>query len=280
MPRSKAILAALALVLVILCGDSSAHADQSVYVTGSDNEFGTLDLSTGQFNQIAILPIGNNLIVGMGFAPDGMLYGIGSFPGVPTSELFRINPTTGATVDLGTINDVAIAAATNRNGTLYALDLSNSALLFTVTPPSPTLTPVGNTGFISDGLLAFDSKGSLFASSANGSNDVLYNVDPATGASAPIGLGTGFGALYAGVFVGDTLYGFAYNPSPPEFMGQILTIDTTTGVATQVGSYSMPNGDDITAVAFAASVPEPSSCVLLASAAVVLSAASLSRLRR
>lgn len=70
---------------------------------------------------------------------------------------------------------------------------------------------------------------------------------------------TGF-YLITGLFVQGTLYGF------DDVSDAIVTINTTTGAGTQVGTYSLPNGDVIFASALApqaAAVPEPSTLALL-----------------
>jgi hypothetical protein len=182
---------------------------------------------------------------------------------------------TGKTTDLGTNNLAVAGAATNPAGTLYGLDQSNSALLFKVSPPSPTATPIGNVGFLVDGLVAFDPKGNLYTTNATANNDILYKIDPTSGASTPIGTGTGFGSLFAGAFVGSTLYGFT--PS-----NQIIAIDASTGAGTLAGTYSLPNGDAVFAAASRLSpVPEASSLILAVSGAMPVVAASvLRRLRR
>ena len=59
---------ALATVLTLACAlVPAAQAGPVVYVTGSGNEFGTLDLATGSFNQIATLALpAGDFIYGMG----------------------------------------------------------------------------------------------------------------------------------------------------------------------------------------------------------------------
>src|SRR5262249_35860172 len=114
-----------------------------------------------------------------------------------------------------------------------------------------------------------------FATDATLSNDVLYQIDPTTGVSTPIGTGTGFGLVIAGVFVNNTLYGFTV-------AHQILTIDTTTGKGAVAGTYSLPGGSDDSVFAAAAlsAVPEGSTLTMPRSGAVTLLAASVLRRRR
>ncbi len=99
----------------------SAKADPTVYVAGSGNEFGTLDLTTGVFTSIGTLNLaaGDN-IYGMGFGADGKLYGFDS--SLSDAHLFQINTSNAALTDLGAIGMSVIDATADAAGTLYALE--------------------------------------------------------------------------------------------------------------------------------------------------------------
>jgi hypothetical protein len=274
-------LRGLALAAIVVFGAlvnlQTAQASQTVYVAGSGGEFGTINLTTGAFTAIGPgLDLGNsNTIFGMGFGSNGNLYGVDS--GLPTSNLFQINTTTGvATPSGGTpLSDSAVGAGADASGKLYVIDNNSPASLYTLQPPSATTTTIGSTGIASDGLVAVNANGSQIFTSilVNGgfSPDDLGKINPSTGVATDLG-STGF-LIFAGLFVGDTLYGFTST-------GEIVTLNTTTGAATQVATYSLPNGDSINAAAaqFPASVPEPSSLILGLISTVAL--VSVSRFQR
>jgi hypothetical protein len=259
----------------------AAQADSIIYVAGSSNQFGKLDLTTDVYTNIGTmtLPSGDN-IFGMGFGADGRLYGLDSQ--VPDAHLWQINTSTAATTDLGSIGVSAIDATANANGVMYGLnqDPSNSTF-FTLSPPSTTPTFVGPTGIVGTGLVAVMGSGAgamIFAGATDtitGKTD-LYRIDPATGAATLIG-GTGFFVIN-GLFVNGTLYGFDDNTNA------IVTINTSTGVGTQVGTYNIGSTINVPDVIYAsapvltASVPEPSSVVL--GAIALVASGSLVLLRR
>ena len=249
-PGSALVLPALLLVL-----SAAGHAG-SLFVEGSGNQFGTLDLSTGNFSGVGTT---TPLFFGMGFS-GGNLYGLDS---ASPANVFRIDPATANTTQIPSTNNLdAIAGTAGPNGLLYALDDTVSEL-YTVNPVTGTKTNIGLTGIgLPDGLLAFDPSGHLFADAFDPTGDFLYQLDPATGAATPIGSIGGVGStlhFFSGVFVGGTLYGFASQVSG----AGIYSIDTTTGAATLLTTYNMPLGADIDAVALSP-VPEPSGLAVLA----------------
>jgi hypothetical protein len=88
----------------------------------------------------------------------------------------------------------------------------------------------------------------------------LYKVDTTNASSTTIA-DTGQGvSLYAGTFVGSTLYGFSVDPSNDT----IATIDTSSAATTNGPDVALQSGYDVVAAATltAASVPEPGSLLL------------------
>lgn len=272
MKRRDLIRISTLAAIVALCsavGPPSARADLSVYVTGSGNEFGTIDLQTGVFSQITILNLpAGDAIYGMGFGADGMLYGIDS---EPTANLWQINPSNGAVAEIGSIGESAAGATADASGKLYVISADDPALYYTLNPPSTSPSVVGPTGIgNAGGLMAVTPDGSqLFATSNTGMTWDLVRIDPTTGGSSTIG-DTGF-TPDTGLFVGGMLYGFDTSSDA------IITLDTTTGAGMQVATYSLPNGDVIVS---AAALPEPSSLVLGAVGTIVACSVSLIRHRR
>ncbi len=244
-------LASIALVAAIY--PRAADAGSVVYVAGSGNEFGTLDLTTGNFTQIGTLNLPSGVhIFGMGFGSDGHLYGLDS--SVPNANLVQINVSDASVTTVGAINQSVLDATTDASGTIYALSQDSNATFYTLDPPSTATSVVGPTGIASTGLMAVNASGTqIFTTAFNPSTGTadLYRIDPTTGAASLIG-DTGFG-ITNGLFVNGTLYGF-------DPFGAIVTIDTSTGAGTRVATYNLPNADSIFAAASA--IPEPSSVVL------------------
>ncbi len=257
--KTRDSLRIVTLAATVVLGASTtprtAVASSTVYVTGSGNEFGTLNLTTGAFTSIGTLnlPSGDQ-IFGMGFGPDGNLYGVDN---ESDAQLFRINPTNATVTDLGAIGMSAIDATTDASGKMYLLSQDANAIFYTLNPPLTTTNVVGPTGISTEGLVAVNAAGTqLFTSVVTGGGTYdLASVNLTTGVATEIG-NTGF-VPFNGLFVGSTLYGF-------DAFGNIITLNTTTGAGTQVATYSLPNGDviDASAVFMSQSVPEPSSLVL------------------
>jgi hypothetical protein len=254
--------AAQAVTVYIVAHNTADHL-------GSGDIFGTLDVNTGTFTQINTLTTSNQTIVGMGFGTDGQIYGLGltAAPSLAT-DLFRIDPKTGAAVDLGLTNFFAAGAGSNSSGVLFAIDV-NSNKLYSVTPPAPTGTLIATLPFIADGLVAISPDGHLYATgNLDGS---FFRVDTTTGASTLVGNTGQDGNLFAGSFVGSTLYGFnGANDA-------IVTIDLTTAAATQVATAALPAGYAVFASAASQSVPEPSSLTLGVIAGLTLLASGFGR---
>jgi hypothetical protein len=245
----------------------AAKADPTVYVTGLGNEFGTLDLTTGSFSQIATLALpAGDLIYGMGYGADGNLYGVDS---EPDANLWEINRYTGDVTLIGAIGQSAVDATSSANGTLYVLSQDLNAVYYTMNPPSTTPTVVGPIGMSSGGLMAVSPDGSQLFTTTQSTYD-LVGINPTTGTTNDIGP-TGF-MIDNGLFVDGTLYGF-------DTAGAIVTINTATGAGTQVATYSLPGGDQILASALVP-VPEPSSLALGLIGAVLAGSFPYSRLRR
>ncbi len=264
-------LGALAVVLALwsAIGTSTARADPIAYVTGSPNptsptgpgignEFGTIDLATGAFTQIATLSFpgfpGGDSMFGIGFGANGMLYGLDA---EPNANLWQINTTTGALTLVGAVGQSADGATADANGNFYAFSADNGAAYYTLNPPSLTSNVVnGATTILNDSGLVAVNGSQLFTTDLSPSvKSVLESINPTTGAANVIG-DTGY-VLLAGLFAGSTLYGFDSS------VDAIVTIDTSSGASTVVATYSLPNGDSIVSAALApALVPEPSSVVL------------------
>jgi len=259
------VAATLAALTTLAAGAKPAKAaDPTAYIVGSGNEFGTLDLTTGAFSEIGVLPISGN-IFGMGFGPDGVLYGLDS--AVPSASLYSIDTNTANVINLGPVGQSAVDATADEAGELFVLSQDVNAIYYTLNPPGTTANVVGPTGLQSQGLAAVTADGATLYTNALVAADTgeLESIDTTTGAATPIGL-LGDANLVNGLFLDGTLYGF------DDVNDAIDTIDTTTGATTQIATYALPNGDFIDGSApVPAPVPEPASFPLLAAALIALS---------
>jgi hypothetical protein len=270
-------------IVMALVASAALHVQPAaaapVYVAGTGNEFGTLNLTTGTFSPIGTLalPTGDHFMFGMGFGADGNLYGLDA--NLAGAHLWRINTTTAALTDLGPVGQNVSGATADASGRMYITsDSQTNSLYYQLLPPSTTSIVKGSTGVIAGGLVAVTPDGTeLFTSFAPTLTTLPFHlgrIDPASGATTDLG-STGFAPI-AGLFVNGTLYGFDSGFA-------IITINTSTGAGTQVGTYSLPNDDQIVAVASPAAsigIPEPSSVVLGLVATVLVGSVGLVRRRR
>ena len=120
---------------------------------------------------------------------------------------------------------------------------------------SGVLTPIAP--FSNSGFTAVGPDGNVYLDGFDGTQDALFRVNPTTGVVTNIGPIVIQQQILAGVFVGSTLYAF-------DAANEILTLNLTTGEATNTGVvYSLPDGGTIFAAAFQ-STPEPSTLLLAA----------------
>jgi len=253
------VVGALAVFVPI----KSLSASPIVYVADLQNDFGTLNLSTGAFSQLGTLNLpAGDYIYGMGFGANGNLYGLDS--DVP-ANLWQINPANADGTEVGTIDQGAAGATADAAGTLFALSQDLSANFYTQAPPSTTTNVIAATGYSAAGLAAVTPDGSAFYATVQSDTspyDDLASVNVSTGAVTDIG-STGY-TPDAGLFVDGTLYGFDTTSNA------IVTLNTTTGAGTYVATYDTPDGQNIVAAATPVAVPEPTGIVALAFGGVAL----------
>jgi hypothetical protein len=244
--KGKAIL--LALFAFVCFGLAPVHAG-TVYITADNlegtNLFGTLDVATGQFSQIAFT---DPVFLGLTTGPGGKIYGAD----VNSGHLFTIS-SSGATTQYGSVTAPSAfygLAYSRSAGNFFADNLDPmNVTLYSITGDGNSSSLVGqiagpNSGFFPTGNLAFGPGGNLYfnfsSDLVNGSNSTLYTVNTSTGALAAVGSGLGSGIL-ALFSDGTTLYGIDANLTSD--IG-IFRIDTTTGSATQVSTVTGLPGDN------------------------------------
>ncbi len=260
-------------------------AAESAYVesigTGGIGQFGLLDLVTGGYQLIGTrtgdLP-GSTVssgFSGLALSSGGVLYGM-----TAANELYTVNAATGqATIRgslslTGQLTSVSFAS----DGLLYGL-LSNgfgAASLVRINNPgvgSGTLsaTTIGGFGMLSNGALAGDASGNLYATEGNiaatgfGS---LLQVSKSTGTASSLSPDgdAGFNApVLALSFSANTLFAIDNGTGALGTVadGSIYRVDRATGVATTTANYSSSTAGNIFAASRGFTVPEPGTVALL-----------------
>ena len=268
MKRMRWIGVLLVLVASASVGGRSARAGV-VYVSTLDGygrpyAFESVDTSTGAVTVISTSTPG---LIGLQFV-GGQLYG----EGYNSGELYRIDPTTGGTTDLGTISPYGAGAGGScyvggPSGSTYLFDGDTNSV-YTLTPPSPSTTltnlPVfgGDAGY---GGYAFGLDGRIYGLIPAGNNlpETLRILDPTTGQlTAGVALSQNFGDYSRIFFDGSTLDLINQNG--------LYTINTTTGLVTQDFQFPSNIGSVFAAVEMSSSaVPEPTGLAMLGAGMVV-----------
>jgi hypothetical protein len=258
------------LILSLALFAASASADTLVYAVNTNynnftGQFGTVDLTTGAFNQIgsAIADPLTGLVPG----PNGKLLSISA-----SGNLDSVNPATGAISVIGAtgLGNLAYNIA-ELNGTVYATDLQSN--LYTVNTTTGAASLIGYTGIpicpsltnpndVSDEALFADG-GKLYAT-FDGVNlntlasvdfPELYQINPATGVATLVGP-TALG-LDAAVQLNGTVYGLAFG------FGQsntVLSLNLANGNTTFLNDYiSSPVAGGVNSFDIEGAIPTPES---------------------
>jgi PEP-CTERM motif len=254
----------------------SASADLNVYAVSTNfntfiGRFGTVDLTTGAFNQIG--PAIADPLSGLLPQPNGSLLSISA-----SGNLDSVNPASGAVSVIGAtgLGNLAYDIA-ELNGTVYATDLNSN--LYTVNTTTGTVTLIGATGIppcpsltnpadISDETL-FAAGGQLYATfdginlmtSALVNSPELYQINPATGIATPVG-STALG-LDAAVQVNGVVYGFDFGYTGSNTVPSLNLANGNTTFVTDYVTSPVANGPNAFDIEGAAPTPEPASFPLV-----------------
>ncbi|MBK8975442.1 MAG: hypothetical protein IPM29_05915 [Planctomycetes bacterium] len=150
-----------------------------------------------------------------------------------TGSVYGIDSTTGAGTLIGTtgLGTGANSMAIDGSGTVYIHQRSTG--LATVDPATGAATIVCRLTALDVRGLAYSPTGVLYAVVDGGSADSLFTIDVATCSASLVGA-TGLVSLQGLTFLGNTLYGWDVSRSTTQPGLGLVTIDTTTGVATDV----------------------------------------------
>jgi PEP-CTERM motif len=242
------MLGARATFLLLMAVTASADSVYAVFDNGGANSYGSLDTATGVFT-----PIGAQTpnLFGMGFATNGNMYGTDSQN--PNAGVYQIDPLTGNLTSLGASTNSTVGSTVGNNGLIYAVSNDSNAIFYTIDPGTLNTNIINTLGFQSDGLALF-ANGLFYTDVLGAGMDSLVSVDPSTGIATVIGTGMGV-QIYTGTNVNGTIYG-------GNNLGNLYTIDLTTGVATLVTAITGAGGN-LDALAFNNNaVPEPSTLLL------------------
>src|SRR5689334_1820582 len=142
-------------------------------------------------------------------------------------------------------------------GTIYgsAYERTSLASLYTLSPTTGAATLVGSIGFSNVGAMAFGPGGVLYGIGLNGGGaGALITINTATGAGTQVALITGLVGTCCGL-ISDMDFrpsdGVLFAREGGDQGGRVYTINTTTGVATLIGTDTLTNADG-NAMAFSA----------------------------
>lgn len=188
-----------------------AHDDTTLY---------DVRLPSGQVNVIGST---QSQLTDIALSPSNVLWGIGF------SSLYTVNQQTGAATFFKSVNAGSINGAdVQPNGTLW---VSGGSALSTLDTQTGAITFVASfpNGSTSSGDLAWVGS-RLLATAAGGGGDELVEFDVVNKTSKVLG-SCGFTCIWGLAAYGTTLYGLTCE-------GRILSIDTTSGAATQLNQTS------------------------------------------
>ena len=218
----------------------------------SGGDFGDLNLSTGQFTEIAALSSG--YVGSLTLGPGGSF-----FAGFPQGDLYSISPT-GVATQFGSVSAPPGSSGNQEGfwglanggpGGIYAADPnSNPTTLDLITSDGNSLSAVGPlpvTSSLGTGMISFAPNGNLYMDVYNSSGLLqLYQINETTGAGTAIGSGlvTFDNDALTLVSTGGQLYGIDTVEATGSGPINIYTINTTTGVATATGTTvaDLPSG--------------------------------------
>ena len=273
--------------LLVALFSQVAAAGPLAYAVNFVGQFGSIDISSGVFTPIG--PGTPNGIDGIGGVPGGPFYGVDA----ATGHLLSIG-TNGSITDVGDTGTGGNFGPTGisinsslTNGTLYGLDFQDR--LVSLNPSTGAATILGTVAGLPPSEQVY--QGNLATSLAGSGTDLFFTIEVPTGpfttgptlfdinpltrtsTSHPL---TGIDGVIGSGWINGQLIGFADT-------GEIVQINTSTGVATVIGHYDSgitPDGPPLTGIFGAVqAVPEPGTLAAGFAGIGLLLALRLRRLR-
>lgn len=253
---NKLFTAALISTTVItLASAGSANAVVNAYIGTSDGSISTVDLVTRVATPFVNIGLGST-IGDLAISNDGSTIFVNSLGAAGGNDnLYKIDLATNVVSLVGSQGIANLAGLTTNFSTdeLYGTSFASGNTpggFSSVNKTTGAATLIANIpGFSAAGdLTYFPSINGFYATSTTPTNSTLFSI-ALNGAATQIG-SIGFTDVFGLIRNNGILYGFTAN-------GQQLTIDTTTGVGTLLGSVTgLPSNTQILGSTGAA-VPEP-----------------------
>jgi hypothetical protein len=269
--RHMLIASAAMILSTVTASAGSLVYTVSINYNNFTSQFGTMDLTTGAFNQIGSVisdPLG-----GLMPGSNGKLLSLSL-----SGNFDSINPATGAVSVIGATGLGNLAGVTAElNGKVYATDLYNN--LYGVNTSTGIASLIGPTGLpicpslispveVSDETL-FAANGALYATfdginlmnSTLVDSPELYQINPVTGVATMVGA-TALG-LQAAVQINGSVYGLDFDPTGPN---AVLSLNLANGNTTFLNNYTsspVAGGFNAFAVTGVSPTPEPASFILI-----------------
>jgi len=237
-PKLLKVLSFAAIVAALLVPATAAHAAPDAYVayaSGGEIQIGTVDLGAGAPSVVNVGSTGRTAgissITGVALSPSGTLYGVDS----GLDDFVTIDRNDGSILASADLDiDVAGASITvTSNGVIW---LVNGNSLRTVNPATGATTPVTTlpAGMFGLASRCIDPQGTneIFMVDSEHQQVYRYSVAANTATALPQTLGLPkINGPALGFDADGTLWGLHVNIVKPV----VITVDSTTGVATNVG---------------------------------------------
>jgi hypothetical protein len=225
------LLLCIAVGLSLIGASSVAKADDIAYMVTGGGSFGTIDLTTGVYTQLGVIPL---ILVGL--AVEGTtLYGAGAGDNNQFGQLWSVDPVNGSLTAIGQPTGIQYTGFGSLNNTLYAIDnTSANPNLYSIDSSTGAATLIGPLKIAP--LAGYWSLSSNSTALYFQLNSTLYTLNTTTGQASPVGQLSGQLQVGAIVEVNGTLYAGQDNTSFASL--EILALDKSTGAATVVSKVS------------------------------------------
>lgn len=217
--RFLGILAPAAWMLFVV-GTTEA-SDNLAYLYTNTNQFGMIDLNTGDFTQFGT----TSQSLGSIGVVNGEIYGCA----LESTALYKVSPINGSLTLVGN-SSVSFYVLGSTMTTLYAIDINGN--LYSVNPSTAAVTLIGATGQGGEGhgVSLSTNADSLYMTV----DTKLYSVNTVTGSATALGA-TGVNDIGSLIYLNGLLYAGVTQPT-----SQVYTLNTSTGAGTPV---STPSGN-------------------------------------